>query len=189
MKPSFKTFKSAYTASAKVVDGKLVFSLPGAVTPVVWQMDLDNVKASALQVITDKDGALHILALKTPKGESTDIAAFEKREAAVQALMAASHALENAHGKIRSPAAGTGKETGRPDIPYTMPAKRSGGSKWGIVLAVVFIVILIGIWGSLSMSPQTTDLNAARSTSPAETSPENRTGVPLSADDFLRRPR
>ena len=39
-----------YQSSARVVDGKLILSFPHALTPVVWQMDLSQTKASALEV-------------------------------------------------------------------------------------------------------------------------------------------
>ena len=43
------------SASANVVDGKLILSLPEAENPVVWQMDLSSAKASALEVKKDEE--------------------------------------------------------------------------------------------------------------------------------------
>ena len=39
-----------YTSSAKIVDGILVLSLPDAIHPVVWQMELGQSKSSALEI-------------------------------------------------------------------------------------------------------------------------------------------
>ena len=40
--------------SAKVVEGKLILSCPGAEIPVVWQMDLNEAKACAFEVQCDE---------------------------------------------------------------------------------------------------------------------------------------
>ena len=174
-------------ASARVVDGKLILSYPDAITPVVWQMDLSTARASALEVRENEKGHF-IVTLKTMKGESADIAPFETKEAAVDALMAASRALENAHGQIR---------TGGESISSTAPAastvtttqKKSGrSSKWAAgFLAFLLILFLISVWGSIAPRAPMSVENAAGG--PAASSPtganSNEAGVPLSADEFL----
>ncbi len=86
------------TATAKIVDGILVISLPDAINPIVWQMELGQSKASALEVRAGADGT-HILTLKTPRQDVQDIAAFTNRDQAVKALMTVSNALENGSGQ------------------------------------------------------------------------------------------
>ena len=44
------------TTSASVVDGKLILSFPHAQTPVLWQMDLTQAKASSLEVTKSEKG-------------------------------------------------------------------------------------------------------------------------------------
>ncbi len=96
---------AAPSASARVVDGKLILSFPDAVKPVLWQMDLVSAKASALEVdqLSGEPGAggQAALILKTPKGEQTTIAVFESRDAALSALMTVGAALGCAQGRIR----------------------------------------------------------------------------------------
>ena len=77
--------KTNKRASAKVVDGKLILSLPDALTPVVWQMDLAHAKASALEVRCNNEAMnAYTLTLKTPKGETIEVAAFDERENAMR---------------------------------------------------------------------------------------------------------
>lgn len=176
----------ASTASARVVDGKLILSYPDAITPIVWQMDLSTARASALEVRENEKGNF-ILILKTMKGENADIAPFETKEAAVNALMAASHALENAHGQIRS-----GREvvtSASPTASIVTATQKSGRrSKWTAgFLAFLLILFLIGVWGSIAPRAPMSVNNAAGglvSSSPTGTS-NNEAGVPLSADEFL----
>ena len=177
----------ANTASARVVDGKLILSYPDAITPVVWQMDLSTARASALEVLENAKGHF-ILTLKTMKGESADIAPFETKAAAVDALMAASRALENAHGRIRTGGEAISSAAPPASITATAHEKSGRGRKWAAgLLAFLLIAFLIGVWGSIApRAPMSVD-NAAGgpvSSSPTGAS-SNEAGVPLSADDFL----
>ena len=52
--------------SAKIVDGILILSLPDALRPVVWQMELSQSRTSALEVREHEDGTYH-LTLKPPR--------------------------------------------------------------------------------------------------------------------------
>jgi hypothetical protein len=162
-------------SSARVVDGKLVLSFPHAITPVVWQMDLTQAKSSALEVHENKDTGVATLVLKTPGSGSTDVAPFEKKSQAVEALMAVSRALESAHGQIRAGMAET-VVTARPPAPFSP-------GKWiAAVLALFMLFILFNIWGAnLPRSPSTVE-------NPAEFGAgqvQDQAGVPLSADEFL----
>ena len=169
--------------SAKVVDGKLILSLPGAQTPVVWQMDLDQAKSSALEVVDNK-GEASALSLKTLSGKITEVARFAEREHAIDALMEASKALENAHGQIRSASEGTAANTMAPHA-----KKKGGAKKW-----VLGILALVALWIGYSiiitsMQPQLLNAPSASTTSMdngAASAAKQSQGVPVSADDFLR---
>ncbi|MCB1681146.1 MAG: hypothetical protein H6858_06850 [Rhodospirillales bacterium] len=177
-------------SSASIVDGKLILSLPDAYTPVVWQMDLEQAKSSALQVKEDVKNNRFNLCLKTLKGEVEDIASYEDRASAIQALMATSNALENAHGKIRPQAIrAANHNNSQPAISNASPARFSSGEahhggKAGAVLAVVMILLLVMAW-SFSIPRSTDSILSRKATSSSASSEE--TGVPVSADDFLSR--
>ncbi len=174
--------------SASVVDGKLILSFPHAETPVVWQMDLSHVKASSLEVLHDdkaNGGAgAYTLTLKTPKGEKINAAVFATRDEAIAGLMAASHALENAHGRIQGGRIAANEDHGTGAASASFKPKRR--SRWITVLIAIFVVfILFNIWVAMLPKPpnsyqQTTGSEQAQSASPADSA-----GVPVSADDFL----
>jgi hypothetical protein len=186
MKKALKSLSCPHSASASVVDGKLILSLPDAITPVVWQMDFSSVKASALEVRETKEGTF-TLTLKTPKGEALDIAPFAKRDQAVNGLMAAARALENAQGRIHPGASGSLNETQGHGIHIVQqPKQRGSAGKWiGTIAALVVLVVLIGIWGSLAPRPPGGVAGAAAET-PSSLAPQRTPGVPQSADEFLK---
>ncbi len=185
---NFKGKKKETEASANVVDGKLVLSLPDALSPVVWQMDLAQAKASALEVVHNEETGQHTLSLKTPKGEKIEVAVFDQRSHAVEGLMAASGALENAHGHIRAADSGAQTAGKKPHKPAHNAAhhrqKNTRGRLMGTALALVILFILFTIWSSVVPHPVDTGFNTA--SNETSSSPQNSSGVPVSADAFLR---
>ncbi len=177
-----KYFRKQNTASASVVDGKLILSFPEALNPVVWQMDLGEAKSSALEVVENgKDGG-HKLTLTTHKGESIDIAPFEQREHAVDGLKMIAKALENAHGQIRPAPSGATNDT---YSHHGAPRKR----KWvTIALSLVGLFVLLNIWAAMTGQTDGNQYNATTTASDQNSaaSSANDAGVPISADDFLR---
>ncbi len=182
MKKLIQTVTGGYSSSAKVVDGTLILSLPDATSPVVWQMDLGQVRASALEV-REKEGGSFVLTLKTPRGDVNDIAPFATRAQAVKALMVAAQALEQGRGQIR-PGGIANDDSG---ASAASPGKKSGrGGKWlaalagGILLLIIFNVLL-------GQAPKKTTFGAGGKTEAAgPDTAQGAVGVPLSADEFLR---
>ena len=163
---------------AKIVDGKLILSLPNAIDPVVWQMDLNEAKASAFEVSTKKE--LSSLVLKTPKSDTIIIATFQDRTLAINSLMAASKALENAHGKISAPIANNNNGDTVTYAPKSSSLLKKAITALGILAILFFLyTIFIMVTGIGIQGP--TSLNAPTNAPAAESS-----GVPMSADDFLK---
>lgn len=181
-----------FESSASVVDGNLILSLPDAINPVVWRMELGSVKASALEVRAHASDGTFMLTLKTPKGDVHDIAPFSAKETAVAALMRVSVALQSAEGRIApfAPAA-VPQATASAAAPAPVFQKPDAGAvKWLIALAGVLAVIFLFALLSKS-SPQLDGLAAsspiednATSTTTGSDNPES--GVPQSADDMLK---
>lgn len=183
-----KLTNSEPSASASVVDGKLILSCPNAVTPVVWQMDLSDVKASAMEVLEDEGN--FTLNLKTAKGERLKAATFATREDAVAGLMAASQALENAQGRIHASAAANEDAPAQAKTPLTPVLKKRRRNRFVISgLGVLLLIVMIGMWNAVVMReprsfPQ--ELPRASAAAPAAAGgAANSSGVPVSADDFL----
>lgn len=176
----WKISRNRFQSSAKVVDGNLILSLPDAINPIVWRMELGNVRSSALEVRANDNN--YLLTLKTPKGDVHDIAPFDNRDKAVYALMRVSDAMEKSEGQLspQAPAAHVAHTA------HTAMGQRRRSYKWLIALSCIMAVIFLFSYVS-SKVPQgnlagTTEgtLNAPGGNSNAES------GVPLSADDYLR---
>lgn len=203
MKKVIDNLKQNYLTSAKVVDGTLILSVPNAITPAVWRLDLGNVKASALEV-RDNDNDNFTLVLSTPKGDVHDVASFYKKEEAIEALLAVTSALEGAQGQIKPGLYAPSNDSNQLNVPNRLPvlspqpqsqstpSKKSNkalASVAGVLVLVVMIVIL------MNMGPKTTSLdnnslsNTAASSSAATSGGTTGAGVPMSADDFLMNNR
>lgn len=171
-----------FQSSAKVVDGNLILSLPDAINPVVWRMELGSVKASALEVKQQAADGSFMLSLKTPKGEVHDIAPFQTREHAVRALMRVSSALQGAQGKIAP--APVAAAPGATTIINTTDKDSSGsGLKWLLMLGAVLLVIFLFAYFS-AVASRSVDTNAGQAGVTAPTDELN--GTPQSADELLR---
>ena len=176
--------KNNNKAKASVVDGKLILSFPHAQTPVLWQMDLTNAKASALEVLKKDKGDEFTLTLKNPKGETIEIAVFASREQALEGLLAASAALEKAQGQIQI-AANDGQS-----IAVASPSAKPAKGKWltGII-GVIALIVFIGIWSLATPVDPTryagTSANPATIQQQAAAPASQSSGVPVSADAFL----
>lgn len=184
MKTALKKSKNPYESSASVVDGKLILSFPGAKTPVVWQMDLAEAKASALEVQGTKDP--FTLVLRTAKGDAVDIAPFATKEEAVEGLIAVTHALQNAHGQIRPiNVAAVNTSSKHTESHAVAPARKS---RWGLlVLAIVVLaglyVLLASVQGPMAGLPPGAVIPDEQASAPQPS------GVPMSADEFLNQNR
>lgn len=184
-----------YKSSAKVVDGNLILSLPDAEKPVVWRMALTHVRASAIEIKDEKDGSF-VLLLKTPKEEVQQIAPFTSRAKALNALMAVTLAMQNAHGKIALAGAnqntGSNMDTAMPQ--YTYPENQGNAGRW-IVASIGIVIVGALFFYMASMGPRSisnvipTNIQAQRSSNSGENTrsleAQNQRGVPVSADDFL----
>ena len=177
----WKKNSDEFESSAKVVDGNLILSLPDAINPVVWRMELGSVKASALEVKQQANDGSFMLSLKTPKGEVHDIAPFQTREQAVRALMRVSVALQGAHGKIAPAVANP--TPGTTTIINTTEKDSGSPLKWLFMLGAVLLVIFLFAYLS-AVSSQNTDITASGAAPDAPA--DEQSGVPQSADQLLR---
>ncbi|MGB0720202.1 MAG: hypothetical protein ACPGRX_06995, partial [Bdellovibrionales bacterium] len=157
-----------------------------ALTPVVWQMDLDQVKASALEVLRNEDKNCFTLTLKTPKGETLDAATFETREDAVEGLMAASKALQDAHGRIRGTQIAANDQNRAIAAAHASRPKGSK-TKWVVGIAcVLLLVVLFGLMGSMApQGPNSFQQPASQTAQIQGQSAAESAGVAVNADDFL----
>jgi hypothetical protein len=174
--------KNRFGSSAQVVDGNLILTLPDAINPVIWRMELGNVRTSALEVRANDNH--YLLALKTPKGDVHDIAPFESRESAIHALMQVSKALGKADGKI-APQSAQQSSTPATSLPTQESQKSGNGFKWIAAFGTILILIFLFSFAS-RLAPKSEFLGSVTDQTSAPSGRAGEAGVPLSADQELR---
>lgn len=160
-----------------MIDNTLVLSFPHAAKPVVWQMDMDEAKTSALEIQQAESDQWTLCFVKTGAKKNVDIATFETKDMALEALMLTSSALE--------------KKDSTQTITPPAKTKTCGGKKkcgflkvimW--VIGGIFLLFLLFTLSSAMRMTRISNVNSAgqaiqQSVAPVES------GVPMSADDFL----
>lgn len=174
-----------YVSTAKVIDGILILSLPDAVSPVVWQMELGQSKSSALE-IRDTDHGQFVLTLKTPRQDVLDIATYANRDLAIKALLTTSAALEKGQGQLKSAhvASAVGSANGYP-VPVVSRPPKSGALcilkkilLWLSGIAAGLILLFVVGWLLLAA------INVVLSPSAGKVASAPNGGA-VSADEFL----
>lgn len=192
MKKLIESITGGYSSSASVVDGSLIISLPDAVSPVVWRMELEPAKSSALE-IKEKDG-LFVLTFKTQQGDEKDVAPFKNKATAVKALMTISTALQHAPVYAHNAAAANANNAAPPQAVPAAPAESKGSKALTTFGGLAVLVLLVYIF--MQMTPKqpyipsdNNGANNAASSAPMASGVDARkaTGVPVSADDFLMK--
>lgn len=188
LKTMLNKITGGFSASAKVIDGTLILSLPDAVDPVVWRMDLGHVRSSAIEVRAQDDG-IFMLTLKTPKGDVNDIAPYHSRAKAVSALVAVSRAMEQARGEIRPVAASGTAANDSAAAPVPRMRQADEGFTPGRMMAgIVGLLLVVGLIGMImKMNPSPANLSPASGETSSASSDNAPAGQPMSADDFLSR--
>lgn len=171
-------------ASADVVDGYLILSLPHAIDAVVWRMALDKIGTAVFEIKQDDKTEISKLILKPKKGTAEIIATFNTKEEAIDALMKASHALQS--GSTKSPAEPAAEKTASPSnkISHTPQQNSAESKRW--LIALFGALAVIGLYYYLTTLIPKQAIGFENNTSAVATSsPQNTVGVPVSADDFL----
>ena len=159
--------------TVSVNKGSLVLSLPNALEPVVWQMDIKQAKAAGFTVKESVPGKW-ALVKKSPDNTETQIALFETKDDAMNILMDVSEGLQGG-------SKGTHNCKHHAQEPHSNVTELK---KWGI--AAGGVIIVIGLFFYLaSIVPQSTEPFMNEASIQTNASTPNATGVPVSADAFL----
>lgn len=179
---------------AKIVDGTLILSLPDAISPIVWRMDLSSVKSAAIEIRTDKkegEDERYTLTMKATGEKAKDIATFSGKSQAVQALMVASQAMEQGASTTAATVANDTTTSTKSTISNIQAVPVQKKSLAGQILAAFIGLVIIGmlIFALGKVGPKTVPTgDPVRDNSQATGNPfggGGDTGVPMSADDFL----
>lgn len=179
----FTSLSGTEKSSARVADGRLILSLPDAETPVIWVMDLDEASTAIIRLEGDKQGN-SILKKYGSKGAAETVAVYRDRRYASRALVQASKALEKARGsRVRV------GPNAQPVI--IRPASKITTIFTGF-LYIWFAFFLLSnlasyITAKSSALGTTTINNQADIAANPDGSDMDATGVPLPANDFLKK--
>ena len=176
----FSSKKCNTNSAARVVDGKLILSFPKAITPVVWQVDLSDVKASRFEIAHDEKADTYTLNMIKPAGKPMKIADFGTQDSAAQALTDTADALTQVHSGSSSCGATSSINKKPPSTFKTII--------WTVLVLLILLFIIPYIIGR-SAGPANTNYAPASSISnrgAVQNSAPAAAGVPLSADEFLR---
>ena len=160
---------------AEYIDDVLTLSFPNAVDPIVWRMDVNDIKTASFEIQSLKDKQEFKLFLKPQGGTEQVIARFSDKDAAFDALMLASDALHQDNSSA--------KTTGKKPTAH----KKRGAGKWLLLIAGLILVLGLYIY-MINLVPNTQDFQtttAATTTNNQPARAQDKTGVPVSADDFF----
>jgi hypothetical protein len=174
--------KKKFSSSAEVVDKHLILSLPNASEPIVWRMELETIGTASFEISKDKAKKSYKLMLKPKKGSAEVIAPFTEEDDAITALMQASEAMQR-------PATNTAstQNINTPvmnPVPNATQQQSTQFSKKWMYLLLGFIAA-IGLYVFMTkQTPKTNNFDTSTKNSLSSES-DSKTGVPMSADDFL----
>jgi len=175
------------SSSAEVVEKHLILSLPNAIDPVVWRMALTKIGTASFEVKPIKGKENYKLVLKPKKGAAELIAPFETKDEALEALVHASNALQKTEGEVATSVAHA-CENVNTQTQQQSPTQKSNSAKWLYLLAGFFTVIGLYLYLASQIPNRVADFGSdvvSNQTEQKNTSGGSKTGVPLSADDFL----
>lgn len=170
----------SHKAHARLSGSKLVLSLPDAITPSVWTLDMDACDSTILRMEIDTDGLFHIV---WDRGDNDQdiLASYHRRGPAVLALMKAARAI----GKYQR--VSQGAESGKRRINI--------GKIILLVLLVAFLAWVAHAWFRVSDSNPALDAQLQQLMEQSGRIPDmapridpNSSGVPIPLEDYLQRP-
>lgn len=190
-----------YGPSAKLSGQTLVLSLPDALTPVVWSLDLAKDGHGSISLHKDEETREFMLIYSAAKKSASpiEIARYSERGKAVRALVKATEGLEKSGGYFE------GQEDGAPGTYAYARKRRSVLSQW--LFTMIGVVLLVGLFmlstGGLSGFYRTpigqalmSSNQAGQAQAPATQAqsgvaeqrinpPREAVGVPMDADSFF----
>ena len=178
-----KEHRNKLRSSAEVIDKHLILSLPNAIDPIIWRMSLDKIGTASFEIKQTKANDNYKLVLKPKKGTAETIATFNVKDKALEALLNASDALQTPEPAGVVQYSKTNKEY---NANNTTNTEKKGTHKW-LYLFIGFLAVIALYSYMSSLAPKENKnfgtTNQAKITS--NSTPQEQTGVAVSADDFL----
>jgi len=167
---------STLKPTAKIENRRLILSLPNAVTPVVWVMDLKDEGTFILRVEQNEDGFFVVQKISSETQKIEDIAYYTSMREA-QKTMTLITAARGQASPFNTGILGIIK-------------KLFIAAILGVALVFVCLVAYINrdIFFGIDITPQQAAIQAPVQSEVVVTDNPDAVGVPMSADDFLNQP-
>lgn len=163
--------------NAKMSDGKLILSLPNAMTPVVWVMDMDEAGTFLMKVETTDNGLYVLQKISNDGKKIEDVAYYASKSKAIKAMGMIAKATNARLSGIKS-------------LLSWVKSLLFIAACLGVLLFLAMLFfpkIERAVIGSSAQTQQQIQQNAPVAPAPmVETNPDA-VGVPMSADDFLKK--
>jgi len=181
----FNKKESAPQTSAAISDGCLVVSLPDAVEPKLWRLDLSKAKEATFEIKSNEE-QYDIISKKSARSKADVIGTFDDKDDALNTLLIISDALKTGKSQTAKPATKAAKKEKEATPKKEKAQNDNTSSENRGVIALLSTIIVIGLfyfyWTQMLPSTNTFETQTILSSDPS--APQ--TGVPMSADDFLR---
>lgn len=177
-------FKKHNCCQSELSNNRLVLSLPDALTPVMWVMDMANEGTFVMRVEQDDNGFYVLQKLSVDGKQPEDIACYAEKHKAVNAMAMISKTIQGQKNNASSSLFVTFLSILKKVIIY-------GIGLCLLIILAIFIygpvkIILGNIFGGAAI--ETVDnVENNNIQPPAIATDPNAAGVPMSADEFLKQ--
>jgi hypothetical protein len=145
-------------------------------------MALDKIGTASFEVKKLKDNDKAKLVLKPKKGTAEIIASFNTQEEALEALVAASNALQ---GEGQKPTVTANENSPKSSGKTKTKKQKSNGNQWGIAFLGALLVIGLYYYLTVQIPQQISTAEMQGNNTPQTSSSTGTAGKPVSADDYL----
>lgn len=186
-----KKHAGQHHSTASVVEGTLILTLPNARTPTVWRMGLETASTAAFQAVSSSDGDGHTLVMVAADGKQHNIASFDDREQTVEALMAASEAMQNLGNRSATTQPAARVSTQHDSAPAVQAQNHSPGKRRGpgraLMTATGIILIVVLLYMIANTGPQRFTPDGRVADTGGNSADAGGGQRPMSAEKFLQQ--
>ena len=169
-------FKNCKCPTANMTDNRLILSLPDAITPVVWVMDINDAGSFVIKVERDANDLYILQKVSINDKKTEDVAYYKDKKSAIRALTTFTR-MANGNNK----------------------SSNSGGfghAIWSILKTLLYIalglILIVAIayaalftYTGLTTPSYDGAIVQQQTMQPTQETNTDAVGVPMSADDFL----
>lgn len=179
-------FFPAQTPTAKVTQGVLTLSLPNASQPVIWRVNVSDIKALSLKIVCQGEQYSIVAGSSSSELQGQVIAVYNTKEAALQVLLIASQALDSVNNIDLSQHMQSNYDTSFEQIKKPVFQSRPENKKIKHIIKPLLYIISVLILSVILLFAFTQIIIISNSQSEPAGTGQVKTGQSMSAEDFLQ---